>query len=56
MIEQEFSHRPELIASGGGIYDIHMDGNLLYSRRANNNEFPENEDIVNMIRKRISLA
>ncbi|MCA8938619.1 MAG: Rdx family protein [Planctomycetes bacterium] len=36
----------ELIAGKGGIFDVHADGKLVYSKRAQNNEFPDEERLV----------
>jgi len=36
----------ELIKGGGGIYDIKVDDAMVYSRHANDNQFPESDDSV----------
>jgi selenoprotein W-related protein len=40
--------KPELIRSGGGVFEIAVDGELLYSKKATG-AFPEDEDIVRRI-------
>lgn len=38
----------------GGIYDIHVDGELLYSRKASGHQFPdEDADILGPLRERL---
>lgn len=36
----------ELIKGSGGVYDIKVEDNLVYSRHANSNQFPESDDSV----------
>lgn len=35
----------ELISSGGGVFEVEADGELLHSKRETG-EFPENEDVI----------
>jgi selenoprotein W-related protein len=35
----------ELIASGGGVFEVEVDGDLIYSKKQTG-EFPEEDDIV----------
>ncbi len=41
----------ELIASGGGVFEVEIDGNLVFSKKALD-RFPENEEIFTEIDKR----
>ena len=45
-IKEAFQVDAELIRGGGGIYDIKVDGQLVYSRHANDNQFPESDESV----------
>jgi len=50
-IKQELGVEVKLIEGAGGIYDIKVDQTLVYSRHANNNQFPEtDESVVEAIR------
>ena len=40
----------ELIAGGGGIFDVTVDGQLLYSKAAEQERFPEPGEVSTRIR------
>ncbi|MCK5438861.1 MAG: Rdx family protein [Gemmatimonadetes bacterium] len=45
-IEENIEHaNVELIASGGGVFEIEVDGDLIYSKKQTG-EFPAEDDIV----------
>ena len=35
-----------LIKGGGGIFDIKVDDQIIYSKKASGNQFPENDNFV----------
>ena len=41
----------ELIQGGGGIFDVVADGELVFSRKAEGNRFPEHEEILERLDK-----
>ena len=45
-IKEVLGVEAELIKGGGGIYDIKVGDTLVYSRHANDNQFPETDDSV----------
>lgn len=51
MIENETGLRVELLRSSGGVFEVAVDGELLYSKKKTG-EFPEDEDVVAMIKAR----
>lgn len=42
---------PELIRSGGGVFEISIDGELVYSKKSTG-EFPADAEIVEMVQNR----
>ncbi len=40
-----------MIASGGGVFEVVYDGELIFSKKALN-RFPENDEILTMIKDR----
>jgi len=40
---------PKLIEGGGGIFDVVVDGNLIYSKHKTG-RFPTNEEIVDQVK------
>jgi len=43
---------PELIAGGGGIFDIHADGEEIYAK-SKTGVFPDDEEVVRLIKERV---
>ena len=41
----------ELIASGGGVFEVKADGDLVYSKKQTG-QFPDEEKIVELLKKR----
>lgn len=35
-----------MIAGRGGVFDVHLGDDLIYSKQHNNNQFPENEAVL----------
>ena len=42
----------ELIEGSGGVFDVAVDGDLVFSKHDEGNRFPTNDEIVEIIRKR----
>lgn len=49
-MENEFGSKPKLIESSGGIFEVEVDGKLVYSKKETG-EFPDNEKLIKQIRK-----
>lgn len=43
--------KAELIAGGGGIFDVELDGKLIFSKFAEGDRFPEPGEVVGRIRQ-----
>lgn len=41
----------ELIPSGGGVFEVAVDGESIHSKRATG-EFPESDDVIDALRSR----
>jgi len=48
-IEKEFGVKSKLIEGSGGIFDVKVNGKLIYSKRATG-RFPENDEIYYHVR------
>ena len=48
-MNEEFDIDAELIEGGGGVFDVRLDGRLIYSKDETG-RFPENAEIVTQIR------
>lgn len=46
MIEREFGTRPGLERGSGGVFDVTVDGRLLFSKHDEGDEFPDPAEIV----------
>ena len=44
-MKSEFGITSELIKGSGGVFDVHVDGELIFSK-GQEDRFPENEEIV----------
>lgn len=51
MIRQEFGVDAELIRGGGGIFDVIVDGEKIFSKH-DEGRFPEEREIVDALRSR----
>jgi selenoprotein W-related protein len=49
-IEDETGVAPELIAGGGGIFDVEADGELVFSKHQVG-RFPEDEEVLAKLRR-----
>jgi selenoprotein W-related protein len=47
-IENKYGVKPELIKSGGGAFEVTVDGNKIYSKKETG-RFPEIEEILKII-------
>ncbi|PIV80809.1 hypothetical protein COW53_07700 [bacterium CG17_big_fil_post_rev_8_21_14_2_50_64_8] len=50
-IKQEFGSDPEMIPSSGGVFEVSLDGELIFSKKALE-RFPEDGEIQELIRSR----
>ena len=50
LIKNEFSIETELIKGGGGIFDVKLDGELIYSK-SQTGFFPTDDDIREILKK-----
>jgi hypothetical protein len=50
-IEAEFGITPELIGGHGGIYELSIDGAVVYSNRGSCGQIPEDEELFREIRR-----
>jgi selenoprotein W-related protein len=48
-IKQETGVQPALIEGSGGVFDVTVDGRLIYSKHATG-QFPEEEEILSQLR------
>jgi selenoprotein W-related protein len=48
-LESEVGAESDLVASGGGVFEVSVDGNLLFSKRSLD-RFPDDGEIVRLIR------
>ena len=44
--------KSKLIEGSGGIFDVVVDGDLIYSKHEQDDRFPEHEEILGMLRDR----
>ena len=51
-IKKEFGVNSEYIKSGGGLFEVVKDGELLFSKQATG-RFPENREIINLIKEKM---
>ena len=48
-IEKNFKVRPKMIESGGGVFEVIANGDLIFSKKELG-RFPENEEILTKLR------
>ena len=51
-IQKEFGAKARLIAGGGGIFDVIVDGDLIYSKHETGRHIRDDEEILKKIRTR----
>ena len=44
--------KSKLIEGSGGIFDVVVDGDLIYCKKEQDNRFPEHDEILGMLRDR----
>ena len=49
-IQKEFGTKPELIPGSGGIFDVKVDGKLIYSKFETGRHIRDNEEVLTIIR------
>jgi selenoprotein W-related protein len=49
-IDKEFQIQPKLIESGGGVFEVTVDGKLIFSKKELG-RFPEDEEILSKLRE-----
>ena len=52
-IHVEFGIKPELIRGGGGIYELTIDGTVVFTHRGSRSRIPEDEKLLQAIRKNL---
>lgn len=52
MIKKECDVACQLIEGGGGIFDVTVDGELIFSKQAQGDRFPEHEEILDLLNAR----
>ena len=50
-VEAEFGITPDLIKSGGGVFEIEVDGDLVFSKKTQF-RFPEHQEIIDILKSR----
>ncbi|RMG32050.1 MAG: SelT/SelW/SelH family protein [Methanobacteriota archaeon] len=48
-IKEAIGVEPELIKSGGGVFEVEVDGKLIFSKKKEG-RFPEHEEILSQLR------
>ncbi len=47
-IEKELKVKPELIPGAGGVFDVQVDGRLIFSKH-DQGRFPEHDEVLSLI-------
>ena len=50
-IEKKFGKKSELIRSGGGVFEVVADGELIFSKKQQH-RFPQNQEVINILEKK----
>jgi selenoprotein W-related protein len=50
-VESEFGVKADLIKSGGGVFEVEVDGDLVFSKKAQF-RFPDNQEIIDILKAR----
>jgi selenoprotein W-related protein len=50
-LKQAFEAQAELVGSGGGVFEVTVDGELVFSKKASG-RFPEDGEVARLIRDR----
>ena len=51
VVEAEFGIKPDLKKSGGGVFEIEVDGDLVFSKKTQF-RFPEHQEIIDILKAR----
>jgi selenoprotein W-related protein len=49
-IKSEFGVQPELVGGSGGIFDVQVDGKLIYSKHETG-RFPKDQEVLEQLRE-----
>lgn len=55
-LKQEFGADARLVKGGGGIFDVEVDGKMVFSKHGEGNRFPEDGEVVQRIRAHTTKA
>ncbi|MBD3333905.1 MAG: SelT/SelW/SelH family protein [Candidatus Eisenbacteria bacterium] len=50
-LKQEIGVDPKLIESGGGVFEVMVDGDLIFSKKKEG-RFPEDSEILNLLKSK----
>ena len=50
-VEAEFGVKPVLIKSGGGVFEVEVDGDLVFSKKKEF-RFPQHQEIIDILKNR----
>ena len=53
-MKDEFGVESELIGGSKGIFDVKLDGELIFSKHAQDNRFPNEGEVVELIQSRVA--
>ena len=48
-IKKTLGIEPKLIVGGGGVFDVHADGKVIYSKHETG-RFPEDDEVIKLLR------
>jgi selT/selW/selH-like putative selenoprotein len=48
-VKKEYDIEPQLIKSRGGVFEVEVDGNLIFSKKEEY-RFPENSEIIELLK------
>jgi len=49
-LKANFDVESELVAGSGGVFDVLVDGQLIYSKQASGNEFPQSDVLIDQLK------
>ena len=50
-IEKKFGKKSELIRSGGGVFEVVADGELIFSKKQQH-RFPQNQEVISILEQK----
>jgi selenoprotein W-related protein len=53
VVEKEIGVRPKLIEGGGGVFEVTVDGDLVFSKKKLG-RFPEDDEVIAILKKKKS--